>query len=156
MLLLLHPQDSPFLRPCSSASKPSNAGLDVCASPQSPSAAAAAAVSDERGNHCVLQEKIEAERDDSQTKGQAPLSKDYFHSSSVRGDGEGQKESTVGDKDGDSTTVWSSLELDMSYGQSHKGESCANNSVSSLSLFIYNRCISGILCGASTFTYQSL
>ncbi|XP_037603428.1 IQ domain-containing protein C isoform X1 [Sebastes umbrosus] len=116
--------DGPFLRPSSSASKPSNPGLDVCATPQSPSSSSPssspAPSSEDRGD--LLLEKIEAERDDSQTKAQASLSKDYSpSSSSVRGDGEGQKESTMGEKDGDSTTVWSSVELDMNYGHSHKG-----------------------------------
>ncbi|XP_032356615.1 IQ domain-containing protein C [Etheostoma spectabile] len=110
--------DGPFLRASSSASKGSNPGLDVCASPLRPSSAS---VSEERGGHRVLLEKIEAERDDSQSKGQASISNYYFHSSNVRGDEEGQKESTVGENDGDSTTVWSSLELDMNYGHSHKG-----------------------------------
>ncbi|XP_070777121.1 IQ domain-containing protein C [Enoplosus armatus] len=121
--------DVPFLRPSSSARKPSSPGLDVCASLQSP-AAAAAHLSEERGEHLLL----EAERDYSQTKGQASLSKDNFLSSSVRWDGEGQKESTVGDKDGGvmestggSTSIWGSLELDMNYGHSHKAESCAHN-----------------------------
>ncbi|XP_044023694.1 IQ domain-containing protein C [Siniperca chuatsi] len=114
--------DGPFLRPSSSASKPSNPGLDVCASPQNLSTSP---LSEERGDHRVL---LEAERDDSQTNRRASLSKDYFPSSNVREDGEGQKESTMGDKDGavmestgDSTTVWSSLELDMNYSHSHKG-----------------------------------
>ncbi|XP_029316972.1 IQ domain-containing protein C isoform X2 [Cottoperca gobio] len=80
-----------------------------------------ARLSEERGDDRVLLEKIEAERDDSQTEGQASFSKDCFHSSNVRGDGEGHKESTVGEKDGDSTTVWSSLELDMNNDHSHKG-----------------------------------
>lgn len=114
--------DGPFLQTSSSASKPSNPGLDACASPQSLSSSAVAPLSEERGD-CVL---LEAERDDSQTKGQASLFEDSFPSSNVRGDG--QKESIVGDKDGglmestgDSTTVWSSLELDMNYGHTQKG-----------------------------------
>ncbi len=137
-LLLMHHQDGPFLRPSSPARKPSDPGLD----PQSPAAAAAPPLSEERGDHLVLLEKIEAERDDSQTKGGASLSR-HFPSSNVRGDGEGRRESTVGDTDGgvmestgDSTTVWSSLELDMNYGHSHKGESYAHNS-SALSSFFF-------------------
>ncbi|XP_029316971.1 IQ domain-containing protein C isoform X1 [Cottoperca gobio] len=120
--------DGPFLRRSSSTRKPSNPGLDVCASPHSPSSSSLllllssqARLSEERGDDRVLLEKIEAERDDSQTEGQASFSKDCFHSSNVRGDGEGHKESTVGEKDGDSTTVWSSLELDMNNDHSHKG-----------------------------------
>ncbi|KAK1893408.1 Constitutive coactivator of PPAR-gamma-like protein 2 [Dissostichus eleginoides] len=75
----------------------------------------------EKGDHHVLLEKIEAERDDSQTKRQASRSEDCSLSSNVREDGEGQKGSTEGEKDGDSTTVWSSLELDNNEGHSHKG-----------------------------------
>lgn len=134
MLLLMHLQDGPFLRASSSASKASNPGLDVCASPPRPSSAS---LSEERGGHRVLLEKIEAERDDSQSKGRTSVSNDYFHSSNVRGDEEGQNESTVGEKDGDSTTVWSSLELDMNYGHSHKG--CAHNRSSSLFIVIEMR-----------------
>ncbi|KAL7380532.1 hypothetical protein ABVT39_019362 [Epinephelus coioides] len=114
--------EGPFLRLSSSASKPPNPRLDVSASHHSPSSPSSSApLSEKRGDHPVLLERTEAERDDSQTKGQASLSQYCFHSSSVRGDGEGQRESTMEEKDGDSTTVWSSLELDVSYGHSHKG-----------------------------------
>lgn len=125
MLLLMHHQDDPFLPPSSSASKPSKSGLDVCASPQNPSRRAP---SSEERDHRALTENTEAERDDSQTKLQSSLSKDYLPSCSVTGDVERRKESTVMDKDGgmmestgDSTTVWSSLELEMNYGNSAKG-----------------------------------
>ncbi|KAI3367647.1 hypothetical protein L3Q82_026488, partial [Scortum barcoo] len=96
-------------------------------SPSTSSSAAAAALSEDRGDHSGLPEKIEAERDDSQAKGGASLSR-HFPNSGVRGDGEGLTESPVGDKDGglmestgDSTTAWSSLELDMNCGHTHKG-----------------------------------
>ncbi|XP_035530200.1 IQ domain-containing protein C [Morone saxatilis] len=114
--------DGPCLRPCRSESKPSNPGLDVCDSPIGPAAA-----SEERGGHRAPLEKTEAERDDSQAEGRASSSKDSFPSSNVRGDAEGHKGNSVGAKDGGvmestgDTTVWSSLELDMSYGHSHKG-----------------------------------
>lgn len=141
MLLLMHCQDGPFLQTSSSASKPSNPGLDACASPQSLSSSAVAPLSEERGD-CVL---LEAERDDSQTKGQASLFEDSFPSSNVRGDG--QKESIVGDKDGglmestgDSTTVWSSLELDMNYGHTQKGESCVHCGSAACSFYVCARC----------------
>ncbi|XP_042356859.1 IQ domain-containing protein C [Plectropomus leopardus] len=113
--------DGPFLQPSSSASKPSNPGEIQSPSSSSSSSSSSAPLSEERGDHCVLPEKTEAERDDSQTKGQPSLSQDYFHSSSVRDEEEGQKESTVEERDGDSTTVWSSVELDMNSGHSHKG-----------------------------------
>nr|XP_046268228.1 IQ domain-containing protein C [Scatophagus argus] len=104
----------PFLRPSSSTRKPSKAGPDDRTSSQSPSALAPS-LEERRGS---LLENIEAERDDSPSKGHASLSKDCL----------GQKESSVVDKDGevmestgDSTSVWSSLELDMNYGHCHKG-----------------------------------
>ncbi|XP_076605229.1 IQ domain-containing protein C isoform X2 [Chaetodon auriga] len=119
--------DGPFLQLNSSHSNPSHPGLDLDASPQSPSAATVPS-SEEREDRHVLPERIEAERDDSQTKGQALLSEDYVPRSNVRWDREGQKESTVWGKDGevtestgDSTAVWSSLELDMNDGHAHKG-----------------------------------
>ncbi|XP_068436614.1 IQ domain-containing protein C [Clinocottus analis] len=116
--------DGPLLRSSSSASKPSNARRDARASPQFPSSPAP--ISEERGAHCVLLEKIDAERDDSQTKGQASLSQHCIQSSSVTDAGVLQKESTKVERDGDSTTSWSSMELDMNYGHSHKAprESC--------------------------------
>ncbi|KAK9533778.1 hypothetical protein VZT92_008876 [Zoarces viviparus] len=91
--------EGPFLRTSSSASKPSNAS-----SPSSSSSV-------ERGDPHVLQERIEAEIDDCDATAAA-----------VR-----QKGSTDLEKDGDSTTAWSSLELDMNYGDSHKAprQSCA-------------------------------
>ncbi|XP_056266859.1 IQ domain-containing protein C [Pseudoliparis swirei] len=127
--------DGPLLRPGSSACKPSNARRVVCASPQrsapsAPSAASssapsapssssapppssapsAAPLSEETGDQCVLPEKMEAERDDSQTKGRASLSQHGV-----------QKGSAEVEKDGDSSsTTWSSLELDVNYGHSHK------------------------------------
>ncbi|XP_075964850.1 IQ domain-containing protein C [Anarhichas minor] len=96
--------EGPFLRTSSSASKPSNASSPSLSSSSSSSSA-------ERGDPRVLQERIEAERDDCDATAAA-----------VR-----QKESTELEKDGDSTTVWSSLELDMNYGDSHKAprQSCA-------------------------------
>ncbi|XP_031704027.1 IQ domain-containing protein C isoform X1 [Anarrhichthys ocellatus] len=103
MPVLVHLQEGPFLRTRSSASKPSNAS--------SPSSSSSSSSSAERGDPRVLQERIEAERDDCDATAAA-----------VR-----QKESTELEKDGDSTTVWSSLELDMNYGDSNKAprQSCA-------------------------------
>ncbi|KAI9528878.1 hypothetical protein NQZ68_017478 [Dissostichus eleginoides] len=119
--------ECPFLRHRSSSRKSSTPGLHVCVSPQSlsllssSSSTSSAPLPKEKGDHHVLLEKIEAERDDSQTKRQASPSEDCSLSSNVREDGEGQKGSTEGEKDGDSTTVWSSLELDNNEGHSHKG-----------------------------------
>ena len=120
MLSVMHHQDGPFPRPSSTAK-----GLDICANPQSPSAAGVS--SGERRDHPALSEKIEAERDDPQVRDQTSHSKDCFPSSNDKGDRE--KENTMVYKDGgvmestgDSTPVWSSLELDMNYGHSNKGE----------------------------------
>ncbi|KAF7658726.1 hypothetical protein LDENG_00008640 [Lucifuga dentata] len=87
-------------------------------------------------NH-LLQERIEAERDNSDIQEKAcPISKDCTLCSSVRGDGERQRERGLGgqmdgdggvmESTGDSTSVWSNLELDMNYGNSYKGpqQSC--------------------------------
>ncbi|XP_070699023.1 IQ domain-containing protein C [Pempheris klunzingeri] len=118
--------DGPFLP---SSTKPTDPGPEVCASLQSlssssssSSSAAAAFAPEERG------ERTEAERDDSQpTKGQISLSKDCFSRSTVRSNVEGQRGSTaredgrVMESPGDSTTVWSSLDLDVNYDRCHKG-----------------------------------
>ncbi|XP_039993701.1 IQ domain-containing protein C [Xiphias gladius] len=126
--------DGPFLRPCSADSKPSDPWLDFIASPQNTTAAAAATpLSQEReGGPGLPPEKTEAERDDSETKGQACLSRNCFPSGHAGGDGEGQRQRGMrdqdGDKDGgvmestgDSTSVWSSLELDVNYTHSRQG-----------------------------------
>lgn len=117
----MHHQNGLFPRPSSTAK-----GVDICASPQIPSATEVSSV--ERRDHPALSEKIEAERDDSQIRDQTSFSNDCFPSSNDKGDRE--KESTMVYKDGgvmestgDSTPVWSSLELDMNYGHSNKGES---------------------------------
>ncbi|GAA6213448.1 IQ domain-containing protein C [Lates japonicus] len=123
--------DGPLLRPSSAASKSSDPGPDVSAGPQSPAAAAAAPLPQER-DHGLLPQRIEAERDGSETQGQAHLSGDSFPSSQARGDEEDQRQRGMrdqeGDKDGgvmestgDSTPVWSSLELDVNYSHSHHG-----------------------------------
>ncbi|KAL6105525.1 iqcc [Pungitius sinensis] len=103
--------DSPFQPPCTSAGKFLNPRLAACASPRSPPSPSSpsspspssAPQSEERIDHCV-----EAEKDDSQTKGQAFVSKHLVQSSNVTVGGGSQK-------DGDSTTVRSRLELDMNY-----------------------------------------
>ncbi|XP_022052492.2 IQ domain-containing protein C isoform X2 [Acanthochromis polyacanthus] len=84
--------------------QPSDPGLDVSARSQYP-----ASLLQER-DHCVLPEKTEAERDD-------------LPSSPVGGDEERQRQSSVGNKDGgvmestgESSTIWSSLELNAYKG----------------------------------------
>lgn len=91
-------------------------------------------MSHERGrDQHILLEKIEAERDDSQAKDQARPSNVCFPSSHVGGDREGKRQRDVreqqGDYDeglmestGDSTSVWSSVDLDVNYSHSQKGE----------------------------------
>lgn len=117
-LSLTHQQNGPVLRPSYSVYRPARSG----ASPSSERAS----LSGDR-DHRAQPQKTEAERDDSLTKVQPSLFKNYSPSCSVTGNAEGRMESTVANKDGgliestgDSTTVWSSMELDMNYGQSAK------------------------------------
>ncbi|XP_051237317.1 IQ domain-containing protein C [Dicentrarchus labrax] len=123
--------DGPCLRPSGSGSKPSNPGLDVCDSPISPAASSISISSSthirgERRSSCSAGEDRSRERRFTGRTTGLP-SKDSFPSNNVRGDAEGHKGNSVGAKDGGvmestgDTTVWSSLELDMSYGHSHKG-----------------------------------
>ncbi|XP_034051392.1 IQ domain-containing protein C [Thalassophryne amazonica] len=105
--------DSVFLRPSCSASQMSDSGPSVVAP-----------LSLERRD-CLLPEETEADRDDSYTGKQAPLS--VTSSSTVGGGGREKKKSSGGDKDagvtdvtGDSTTIWTSSELNSSCGHSHK------------------------------------
>lgn len=94
--------------PSSPATKPLDPETDVSATPQIP-----APSPENRDHHCALLEKTEAERDDSQTC--------LPSSSSIRGEGEGQRQSGVVESTAGSSSVWSSVELDMNYTQSHKG-----------------------------------
>ncbi|XP_026195882.1 IQ domain-containing protein C [Anabas testudineus] len=109
----------PFPRPSSSTKEP---GLNV----SSPSAGAATCLSNERvrDQHILLQ-RIEAERDNSQAKDHDHPSRVCFSSSHVGGDGEEERQRDVSgglmESTGDSTSVWSSLDMDMNYGHSHKG-----------------------------------
>lgn len=121
-LSLTHQQNGPVLRPSYSVYRPARSG----ASPSSERAS----LSGDR-DHRAQPQKTEAERDDSLTKVQPSLFKNYSPSCSVTGNAEGRMESTVANKDGgliestgDSTTVWSSMELDMNYGQSAKCWNC--------------------------------
>ncbi|XP_041828086.1 IQ domain-containing protein C [Melanotaenia boesemani] len=102
----------PCLHPGISSIQPSRPGLDVNVHLRSSS------ISEKTGDLCVLLERKEAERDDSH---------DCVHSCSVSWDEEEQKQSTVGNAEGEvmestgrSSTIWSSLELDMN-SSSHKG-----------------------------------
>ncbi|XP_030575379.1 IQ domain-containing protein C [Archocentrus centrarchus] len=99
---------SPRPPPGSSATEPP--GLEVDASARSQISAPS---SGNKDHHCVLLEKTEAERDDSHTC--------LPSSSSVRGEGEGQRQSAVAESTEGSSSIWSSLEPDMNHGQSHKG-----------------------------------
>lgn len=67
-----------------------------------------------RDQHCGLLERTEAERDDSHAC--LPSS-----SISVREEGTGQRQSAVVGSTAGSSSIWSSLELDVDHSQSHKG-----------------------------------
>ncbi|CAK6971467.1 IQ domain-containing protein C [Scomber scombrus] len=107
--------DGPILRPSK---------LDVSACYQSPAATAACSLSEQKGeDHHLPPQKIEAEKDDSQIKSPISLSRECFHGSPGREDRNFNKVRTVSvmESTGDSTTIWSSLELDMNHSHSHKG-----------------------------------
>ncbi|KAK2825960.1 hypothetical protein Q5P01_020174 [Channa striata] len=122
-----------FPRPRSSSSRPSNPGLNASASPQSLSAGATTCLSQEKGSdRHVLLEKMEAERDESQSKHQRCSSKDYIPSTIVVEDGESQRQKIMREEQGDdnegmiesieeSSSVWSSLDLDLNIGHSQIG-----------------------------------
>uniref|UniRef100_A0AAQ4RBE2 IQ motif containing C n=1 Tax=Gasterosteus aculeatus aculeatus TaxID=481459 RepID=A0AAQ4RBE2_GASAC len=111
--------DRPFLRPSNSAGKFSNPRLAPCAGPPpssppatpSPLPPSPAPLSEERGGR-----RVEAERDDSQTRpGQAFVPRRCIQSSSVTVGGGSQKDGAEVEKDGgDSITVQSRLQLDRS------------------------------------------
>uniref|UniRef100_A0A3B5ALS0 IQ motif containing C n=1 Tax=Stegastes partitus TaxID=144197 RepID=A0A3B5ALS0_9TELE len=102
------------LQPGSSAGKPSDPGLDVGARPERP-----AAPSSQERDRRVLPGKTEAERDD-------------LPGSPFGGDGERQQgRSSAGNRDGgvmestgESSTIWSSVELDTCCGHSDNGKGC--------------------------------
>lgn len=131
-------QDGPFAQPSSDATPPTTPlgpELDVRISPQSPAVSAAPSRQERVRDHDLSLQRIEPERDDSETKGQHCLSKDCFPSSNAGGDGFGQRQSGVRDQEGDkammestgdSTTVWSSVELDVNYIHSLQGEEDAH------------------------------
>ncbi|XP_019940545.1 IQ domain-containing protein C [Paralichthys olivaceus] len=110
--------DDPFLRPRSDASEGSDPGLDVCTCPLR----STAAPSQDREED-LLSQKIEAEKDESGTKGQAHLPSDC--DGDVEGPGqreqEGDKHGEAGESIGDSTTLWSSLELDVNHSHCQQG-----------------------------------
>lgn len=129
MFSLLHQQNGPVLRPSYSVYRP--------ASPSQK-----ASLSGDRDLRAQPQ-KTEAERDDSLSKVQPSLSKNYSSSCSVTGHAEGRMESTNKDgglieSTGDSTTVWSSVELDMNYGQSAKCLNCDWNGCAVLCCILGN------------------
>ncbi|XP_034530386.1 IQ domain-containing protein C isoform X2 [Notolabrus celidotus] len=110
--------DGPITQP---ACRPPKPGFNTRAHPLSSSS-----TSPEEEAHQDLFENTEAERDESQAKGQRSTKKDCFLGSSIRE--EGQRQTTEGGKDGgvmestgDSTPVWSSVELGMNCGDSCRG-----------------------------------
>ncbi|XP_035024681.1 IQ domain-containing protein C [Hippoglossus stenolepis] len=111
--------DDPFLRPSSDASEASDPGLDVSTCPRRSRAAPSR---DREEAQTLLLQKIEAERDGSGSKGQAHLSSDC--DGDVEGPGqreqEGDKHEEAGESIGDSTTLWSSLELDVNHSNCHQ------------------------------------
>lgn len=129
--MLIDCQHGPFPRPSNSTSE---------AEPklQSSLAGAATCVSNESGrDQHILLERIEAERDESQAKDEHRSPDVCFPSSHVVGDGKSKRLRNVKEQQedhdgglmestGDSTSVWSSVDQDMNYCHSEKGESCAN------------------------------
>ncbi|XP_029981924.1 IQ domain-containing protein C isoform X2 [Sphaeramia orbicularis] len=115
------------VQPNTSALKCPNPRTDIGVGSQSPPAA-----EEERGGEdSLLPEKMEAERDVSQTKRQASLPADCFPSSSTDGDGEKQKQRGAEDKDGGSmenmgytTPVWSSVDMDTDCSQQYPRQYC--------------------------------
>ncbi|KAG7510796.1 IQ domain-containing protein C [Solea senegalensis] len=120
--------DDPF-PPSSDVSLPSDPGLDVSARPQSPAASAASLSSDRGGDQTLFSQKTEAERDDSETNSKPRLSRDCFPSSYAgedvedarQKDQEEDKDGGLMESTGNSTTIWSSLELDVSNSHHHQG-----------------------------------
>lgn len=106
-----------YVQPNTSALTRPNPRTDISDSSQSPTAAQER----RRGDDSLLPEKMEAERDVPQTKGQASLSADCFPCSSTDGDGEEQKQSRADgemmENMGYSTPVWSSVEMDTDCSQ---------------------------------------
>lgn len=118
----MHHQDDLLIPTSRAARKPPNSGRDLSVSQRSPlERSPPTGRGDNRAHRTV------AERDHSRTK--IPLIPKESHTTcSVTYDLEGQKQTSVEDKDGrviysagDSTNEWSSLEQDMNYGDSQKG-----------------------------------
>lgn len=116
--LFIRHQDGPIIKTNRDASKPPNSGPAVFHPLRIPSERAPSSAKGENRAH-----RTEAERDDSRTK-EPPQP---TNTCSVTGL-EGQKETglefkygRMDDSAGDSTTVWSSLELDLNCGRSQKG-----------------------------------
>ncbi|XP_058471961.1 IQ domain-containing protein C [Solea solea] len=110
--------DDPF-PPSSDVSLPSDPGLDVSARPQSPAASAASLSSDRGGDQTLLSQRTEAERDDSETNSKPHLSRDV--EDARQKDQEEDKDGGLMESTGNSTTIWSSLELDVSNSHHHQG-----------------------------------
>lgn len=109
-------QDGPLAISSSSTCKASDPTLDVGGDPSK----------GQPRDSTVLLEKTDADRDEPQPTSQgSPVS----GCAGDAGDAEGLQEMDGGmlDSAGDSTTVWSSLELDMNFGPSAKGQNCTFN-----------------------------
>lgn len=120
--LPMHQQDGPFVSSIGSTCEPSDQKLEVCGNPPERE------LSSEKRDHRVLPERTDAERDDPQTKTQPSPLRSCFPSCDVTGEAEGLNKNSAADKDGrtlestgDSTTVWSSLEMDINFGPPAKG-----------------------------------
>lgn len=118
----MHHQDDRLIPTSRAACKPPISGRDVSTSVRNPSERSPPTGRGDNRAH-----RTEAERDDSRTE-IPPIPKEIHTTRSVAEDLEGQKETSVENKDGriidcagDSTNVWSSLEQDMNYGHSKKG-----------------------------------
>lgn len=117
--LFIRHQDGPIIKTNRAASKPPNSGPAVSPPLRIPSERAPSSAKGENRAH-----RTEAERDDSRTK-EPPQP---TNTCSVTEGLEGQKETGLEYKDGrmidsagNSTTVWSSLELDVNCGRLQKG-----------------------------------
>ncbi|XP_053291170.1 IQ domain-containing protein C [Pleuronectes platessa] len=112
--------DDLFPRPSSDASKASDPGLDVGTCPRRSRTAPSR---DREEAQTLLLQKTEAERDGSETKGRTHISSGCDGDVGVPGqrEQEGDQHEEAGDSIGDSTTIWSSLELDENHSHCHQG-----------------------------------
>lgn len=111
--LITHQQDGPFASSSSSTFKASDPVQDVGGDTSE----------GQQRDSRVLLERTDADRDEPQPKSQASPLRDCATSCKDAGDAQGLKEKDRRrlDSTGDSTTAWSSLELDMNFGPAAKG-----------------------------------